>query len=124
MINAVLLFLDKETSSLTQAATSATPATNALFVTDLPSPSAEEYRLVMCTFFAILFTIVTQIDSVAVEQNYLVQLVLSIRRLPLPATVKQGIGRGDLDSNMNHDLAKFVNVWSNLEANASVHPPL
>ena len=85
-------------------------------------PSVGRYRLESRVLFAIVFAIVQQLDAAAAQQDYLIKLVLTFRDIPLPATVAEQIDPGELDGNMNQDLKKLINVLSNIEDDAPLHP--
>ena len=78
-------------------------------------PSVDQYRLESRILFATVFTVVKQLDAAAVQQDHLIKLVLSLRDVPIPPTVTQEIASGALDDNMNEDLSKLMNVFSDLE---------
>ena len=88
------------------------------------SPSVDQYKFESRVLFAILFTIVKQLDAAAAQQDHLITLVTSFREVPLPTAVVQGIDPRDLDSNMNEDLAKVINVLADFERDAPLHPRL
>lgn len=85
-------------------------------------PDAEECSAQSRILFAILLTIVQQLDYAAAQQDHLVLLVLDLRNVTIPATVSESIDEDAIDSNMNHDLSNLINVWSNFERDASLHP--
>ena len=77
-------------------------------------PSVDQYRLESRILFATVFTVIKQLDTAAVQQDHLIKLVLSLRDVPIPPTVTQEIAPGALDDNMNEDLSKLMNVFSDL----------
>jgi hypothetical protein len=87
-------------------------------------PSVNQYRFESRVLFAILFTIITQLDPAAAQQDYLIILVTSLRDVPLPTSVVQEIDSRDLDSNMNEDLRKLITVLSDFERDAPLYPRL
>ena len=87
-------------------------------------PSVDQYRLESRILFATVFTVIKQLDAAAVRQDHLIKLVLSLRDVPLPPTVTQEIAPGDLDDNINEDLSKLINVFSDFERDAPLHPRL
>lgn len=87
-------------------------------------PSVDQYRFELWVLFAILFTAVKQFDVTAAQQDHLVKLVLTLRQVALPATVAQQIDPGALNSDMNEDLNKLINAFSDFERDAPRHPRL
>ena len=115
-----------ETSSLlpTKVHNFATSSVVLLRTAGTDDPTVNQYRLESRIFFAILFTIVKQLDVAAAQQDYLVTLVTTLRAVPLPITVAQAMDPLSLDSNMNEDLCKLKAVLSDLELDAPMHPRL
>ncbi len=121
----LVCFINSASADPTSVQHFADSTINALTSISTPDPSVEQYRNESRVMFGILFTIITQLDAAAPSQDHLVKLVLSLRCVPLPATVVQGFEVNDpgaLDSDMNQDLSKLKNVLSSFEADAPLHP--
>ena len=87
-------------------------------------PGVEQYKSESRTCFGILFTVVKQLDALAVQQDYFVQLILSLRNVPLPARVAREMDPYDLDDNMAQGLRMLINVLLGFEHDAPLHPRL
>ena len=88
----------------------------------IQNPTITQYKAQSRMLFAIILAIVKQLDADATQQNNLITLVLSLRELPLPANVAQGIDPGPMGSDMNRSLTQFIHVWSDIEYDAPLHP--
>jgi hypothetical protein len=121
----LLSFLDRASADPANVQQLADTTVTILRSISTKNPSVDQYRFESRVLFGILFTVVKQIDVTSAQQDHLIKLVLSLRHMPLPATVAQEIDpRRDLDSNMNEELNKLINVLSDFEREAPLHPHL
>ncbi|KAI5371231.1 hypothetical protein Slin14017_G021100 [Septoria linicola] len=125
IFNKLVSFLDSVSADPTNASQLVASTTDALSSTGTSQPSVEQYRSESRFLFAILLTIVQQLEPIAAEQDYLIKLVLSLRESPVPESVSRTIDPCAMDSNdMNRDLDNFINVWSSIGIDAPFHPSL
>lgn len=117
-------FINRTSSDPTNVQNYADSTIFSLLSTSTHDPSVDQYRFESRVIFGILFTLVKQLNAAAVQQDHLVNLVTSLRQVQIPISAAQEIDPRALDSNMNEDLSKLINVWSSLERDAPLHPPL
>ena len=122
--NALLSYLDKASANPATVQQLTDSTITALSSMSTENASADQYTAESRILFAVLFTIVKQLDAAAVQQDQLIKFVLSLRHVPLPETVTQDINLRGMDSNMNAELGKLINVLADFEADAPMHPPL
>ena len=120
----LLSFLDCASANPTNVQHLANSTITTLLSTSTQNPSVDQYRFESRVLFGVLFTVVKQLDAAAAQQDHLMKLVLSLRNVPLPATVTQEIDPRDLDSDMKQDLRKLINILSEFEHDAPLHPRL
>ena len=124
VFNTLLSFLDCASAHPANVQHLADSTITTLRSTGTPNPSVGQYRFESRLLFGILFTIVKQLDAAAAQQDHPIKLVLSLRHVPLPATVTQEIDPQALDRDMNQELSKLINVLADFERDAPLHPRL
>nr|OQO29650.1 hypothetical protein B0A51_02258 [Rachicladosporium sp. CCFEE 5018] len=88
------------------------------------APTAEQYKVDSRVLYAILLTMVKQIDPATTAHDHLVKLVLTIRNLSMPPTVVQTIDKYDRNNEIHLELTPFIGAYSSFEQDAPLHPPL
>lgn len=118
-------FVDKASAGSFRIEQLAAATATALQSIGTQDPTFEQYQMESRVFFAILLTLLQQIDADAAEQEYLIELVVLLSKLPLPASVLEEIDEEDwMKMEMNTDLSNFKNIWSGISHDAPLHPRL
>ena len=124
VFDTTLSFLDSARSDPDRAQQLAGSTSTTLSSITTENPSVDQYRFESRVLFGILLTMVKQVDAASTQQNHQINLITSLRRVPLPATVAGQIEPRDLDSNMNEELNKLMTVLSDFERDAPLRPRL
>lgn len=124
VFEALLSFVDKTRAEPSQVDQLATETMATLQSTATQDPPVEQYRYESRVFFAILLSLLQQIDAAAPEQDYLVALVVQLRDVPIPTSVLEEIDERAIDIDMNYELNHLKHVWANFEHDAPLHPRL
>ncbi|KAK6439737.1 hypothetical protein LTR95_004056 [Oleoguttula sp. CCFEE 5521] len=88
------------------------------------NPTAQEYKLDSHVLCVIVLTLAKQLDPATTAHDRLVELVLTIRNMPMPLTVVQTIDEYDRNNEVHLELTPFIGAYSDFERDAPLHPPL
>lgn len=88
-----------------------------------PNAALYLYKFESRVIFGIILTIVKQLGTKIKQHDDLIQLLLALRNVPLPKNVLEQIPVNSEDRTINKDLKCFIEVFSDLERDAPLHPP-
>lgn len=125
VFDTLVSFLNKSSSDPGNSKDYVADTTAKLSSAGTQNPSLKQYRTESRYLFAVLLSLVQQLDANAPEQDHLVRLVLALRDVPLPLSVTQQMDPRALENdNMNRKLSNFINVWAAIGRDAPLHPRL